>query len=57
MSDGRIDQSLDEQSLNIRLGYMRFWDSSNNDDGNPWEGKLGFYRELELLPIKISGQK
>ena len=37
--DGNIT-SLDEQSLNIRLGYMRFWDSSNNDDNNPLGGKI-----------------
>jgi Tfp pilus tip-associated adhesin PilY1 len=37
--DLRID-SIDEQRLNIRMGYMRFWDSSNNDDGDPWKGSI-----------------
>jgi type IV pilus assembly protein PilY1 len=37
--DGKID-SVDEQSLNIRIGYMRFWNSSNNDDEDPWKGSI-----------------
>jgi type IV pilus assembly protein PilY1 len=37
--DCRID-NVDEQSLNIRMGYMRFWDSSDNDDGDPWKGSI-----------------
>ena len=37
--DRRID-NVDEQSLNIRMGYMRFWDSSDNDDGDPWHGSI-----------------
>jgi type IV pilus assembly protein PilY1 len=38
-NDRRID-NVDEQSLNIRMGYMRFWDSSDNDDGDPWKGSI-----------------
>ena len=30
----------DEDSLNVRLGYMRFWDCYNNDDGNPDTGSI-----------------
>jgi len=30
----------DERSLNIRFGYMRFWNSSNNDDSNPFTGTI-----------------
>jgi type IV pilus assembly protein PilY1 len=37
--DRQIDE-VDEQSLNIRMGYMRFWDSSDNDDGDPWKGNI-----------------
>ena len=37
--DRRID-NVDEQNLNIRMGYMRFWDSSGNDDGDPWKGSI-----------------
>jgi len=37
--DNTID-SVDEQSLNIRLGYMRFLDSNSNDDGDPWTGSI-----------------
>jgi type IV pilus assembly protein PilY1 len=42
--DGRIDE-VDEKSLNIRLGYMRFWNSNDNDYvygeyGDPWTGSI-----------------
>ena len=37
--DGKIDP-VDEQSLNIRLGYMRFLNASNNDDGDPLRGSI-----------------
>jgi type IV pilus assembly protein PilY1 len=37
--DGMID-SNDEKSLNIRLGYMRFRDTQNNDDNNPTDGTI-----------------
>lgn len=30
----------DERSLNIRFGYMGFWNSSNNDDSNPFTGTI-----------------
>ncbi len=32
--------NTDEESLNVRLGYMRFWNSMNNDDGNPDTGNI-----------------
>ena len=37
--DGKID-SKDEKSLNIRLGYMRYWDSYSNDDNEPTTGSI-----------------
>ncbi|NWF91965.1 MAG: hypothetical protein HXY46_03545 [Syntrophaceae bacterium] len=37
--DGRIDNA-DEKSLNVRLGYMRFWNSNSNDDGEPKTGEI-----------------
>jgi type IV pilus assembly protein PilY1 len=36
---GTID-STDENSLNMRLGFMRFWNSSNNDDNEPTTGSI-----------------
>ena len=37
--DGLLDAN-DEKSLNIRLGYMRFWSSNNNDDNEPTSGSI-----------------
>lgn len=37
--DGKID-SKDENSLNIRLGYLRFQDTWNNDDNEPTTGSI-----------------
>ena len=42
--DGRIDE-VDEKSLNIRFGFMRFWNSNDNDYvsgeyGDPWTGSI-----------------
>ena len=37
--DGKIDKK-DEPSLNLRLGYMRYWNSYNNDDGDPLTGSI-----------------
>jgi len=37
--DGKIDKK-DEPSLNLRLGYMRYWNSYNNDDGDPLTGSV-----------------
>jgi len=37
--DGLLD-GRDEKSLNIRLGYMRFWSSSSNDDNEPTSGVI-----------------
>src|SRR5512139_3608603 len=30
----------DEENLNVRMGYMRFWSSMNNDDGSPLTGNI-----------------
>ena len=38
-ADRKIDAD-DEKNLNIRFGYMRFWDSSSNDDVNPLTGTI-----------------
>jgi type IV pilus assembly protein PilY1 len=38
-NDGGITDD-DEGSLNVRLGYMRFWDSWDNDDGDPLRGNI-----------------
>jgi Tfp pilus tip-associated adhesin PilY1 len=38
--DGKIDKN-DEPGLNMRLGYMRYWNSFNNDDGDPLTGSIG----------------
>jgi type IV pilus assembly protein PilY1 len=38
-NDNNIN-STDEESLNVRLGYMRFWSAYNNDDGNPDTGSI-----------------
>ena len=37
--DDKIDNT-DEETLNVRMGYMRFWESTDNDDGNPESGKI-----------------
>ncbi len=37
--DGKIDKN-DEPSLNLRLGYMRYWNSYNNDNGDPLTGSI-----------------
>ena len=37
--DGKIDKK-DDPSLNLRLGYMRYWKSYNNDDGDPLTGSV-----------------
>jgi type IV pilus assembly protein PilY1 len=37
--DNAID-TADEETLNVRMGYMRFWNSMNNDDGNPSTGDI-----------------
>ena len=37
--DNKIDTN-DEKSLDIRFGYMRFWSSSDNDDGDPKNGSI-----------------
>ncbi len=37
--DGKIDKN-DEPGLNMRLGYMRYWNSYNNDDGDPLTGSV-----------------
>ena len=37
--DSKIDRE-DENSLNIRLGYMRYWNSFNNDDNEPGTGDI-----------------
>jgi type IV pilus assembly protein PilY1 len=37
--DSNIDNT-DEDNLNVRLGYMRFWASNGNDDGNPATGSI-----------------
>jgi len=37
--DEKIDAN-DEKSLNIRFGFMRFWSSSGNDDGDPKNGNI-----------------
>jgi hypothetical protein len=46
-NDDNNINSTDENSLNVRLGYMRFWNSLNtypcycpNDDGNPNTGSI-----------------
>jgi type IV pilus assembly protein PilY1 len=49
--DGQIDK-VDEQSLNIRIGYMRFWDSSDNDDGDPWKGSIRVLSEIGTSSYK-----
>jgi Tfp pilus tip-associated adhesin PilY1 len=38
-NDGKVDQK-DEKTLNLRLGYMRYWNSYNNDDGDPLKGSI-----------------
>lgn len=38
-NDGQI-LTDDENSLKIRLGYMRFWSSYNNDDNEPTTGDI-----------------
>lgn len=38
-NDGLID-TADESNLNIRLGYMRYWNSYNNDDNEPTTGSI-----------------
>jgi len=37
--DGSVNHT-DEASLNVRLGYMRFWNSYNEDDNNPKTGSI-----------------
>lgn len=37
--DGHVNPQ-DEKTLNLRLGYMRFWNSYDNDDGNPLTGSI-----------------
>jgi Tfp pilus tip-associated adhesin PilY1 len=37
--DNTIDNT-DEVTLNVRMGYMRFWNSVNNDDGSPSTGNI-----------------
>jgi type IV pilus assembly protein PilY1 len=37
--DGKID-AKDEPGLNMRLGYMRYWNAFNNDDGEPLTGSI-----------------
>jgi len=39
-NDDSVLDAKDEKSLNIRLGYMRFWNSSNNDDNEPTSGSI-----------------
>jgi Tfp pilus tip-associated adhesin PilY1 len=37
--DGKVD-AKDEPGLNMRLGYMRYYNASNNDDGEPLTGSI-----------------
>src|SRR5512136_3188668 len=37
--DGKVDKK-DEPGLNLRLGYMRYWNSFGNDDGDPLTGSV-----------------
>lgn len=37
--DNKVD-AKDEPGLNMRLGYMNYWKSSNNDDGDPLTGSI-----------------
>jgi Tfp pilus tip-associated adhesin PilY1 len=39
-NDDSVLDAKDEKSLNIRLGYMRFWNSYNNDDNEPTSGSI-----------------
>jgi Tfp pilus tip-associated adhesin PilY1 len=38
-NDGKLDNK-DEKTLNLRLGYMRYWNSNSNDDGDPLTGSI-----------------
>jgi Tfp pilus tip-associated adhesin PilY1 len=37
--DGKMDKN-DEQGLKMRLGYMRYWNSYDNDNGDPLTGSI-----------------
>src|SRR4030042_4551985 len=39
-NDDNNINNTDEDNLNVRLGYLRFWNTSNNDDGNPNTGSI-----------------
>ncbi len=43
--DGEFDEK-DEKILNVRLGYMRFRASNNNDDGEPNTGSIRVLSEM-----------
>lgn len=55
--DNQIDDK-DRESLNIRLGYMRFWNSIGNDDSEPKTGDIivlsdigSSYRDIWTMAI------
>ncbi len=45
-NDNYVIDATDEGSLNMRLGYMRFRSSTNNDDDNPSTGTIKVRSEI-----------
>ena len=44
-NDGEINEK-DEEGLNVRLGYMRYRNATNNDDGEPKTGSIRVLSEI-----------